>query len=69
MHVSALTAAATAIPWSGSASGPAYIPRVASPSKSGFFNNPGSSTLWFSPHYANVAPHGGFNPNAMFSPK
>jgi hypothetical protein len=65
MNTDALTAAVTASPWSGSSS----IPRAASPSTPGFFNDPGSSKTQFSPHYVDIAPHNGFNPNAMFSPE
>jgi hypothetical protein len=55
MHIAALAAAATSSPWSGSVSGPAYIPGVASPSTLGFFNDLGSSTRRFSLHYVDDA--------------
>jgi hypothetical protein len=50
--------AATASPWSSLASDPMYIPRMTSPSALGFFNDPGSATSPFSPHYTDFAPHG-----------
>jgi hypothetical protein len=40
---------------------------MASPSTPGFLNNLRSLTPQFLPHYTDVAPHSGFNPNAMFS--
>jgi hypothetical protein len=40
---------------------------MASLSTLGFFNDPGSATPRYSPHYADISPHCGFNPNDMFS--
>jgi hypothetical protein len=49
-----------------------YIPVVASLSTPGFFGEaasatPGCLTPNLSPRYENARPHGGFNPNALFS--
>jgi hypothetical protein len=61
-HVAALTVcatAATASPRSGSASGSVYILVMASLSTLGFFNDLNNTMSRFSPHYNDIAPHGG----------
>lgn len=64
-HVVALTAcaaAATASPWSGSASGPMYIPGRPPHRRHITSTNLGARYR----NYTDVTPHGRFNPNAMF---
>jgi hypothetical protein len=59
MHVTVLiTGASNASP---------YIPSSASPSMPGFFSDYDGTTPHFSSHYADVAQHSRFDPNAMFS--
>ena len=71
-HVMAGCIAATnASPWSTSM--PVYVPGVISPSQAAFYNDgpsatPGCVTPNLSPHYQDALPHGGFNPNNLYSP-
>jgi hypothetical protein len=60
MHVATLTTSAS--------NASLYIPSSSSPSTPRFFNDHGGTTPCFSLHYADIVTHGGFDPNAMFSP-
>jgi hypothetical protein len=64
-------AATNASPYSTNV--PVYVPGVFSPSSSVFYNDgpsgtPGCVTPNLSPHYQDALPHGGFNPNNLYSP-